>query len=328
MNVFIIKFEYKINKMSEIKQRIEDVMDDFKGRIKNPLILSFILVWLYYHWSLVYKFFTINESINVDDRILMFKKYIWFNGWSGMILKPLILSFVSLAFFYFIGALGQFIKVMVGKRFTAWITLKFDVGNYVTKVENESSKRKLKNLQIEFERINNDYHSLQDRLKIAEQERDVSVNELIASNNVSQELKNNITSNKEYKSRLEITLIYLLAKVHSINISLGTNLIRDSFGVIDGNWNIGDSKHYLKEFNSFSTFIFKDGFAYNQKMEQLFKIDDFVYDRVNRIIRFTSLNDKVTERYVLIKVSDDEFIGFRGESDIVRFERAYVNLQN
>ena len=76
------------------------------------------------------------------------------------------------------------------------------------------------------------------------------------------------------------------------------------------------------------TFIFKEGFAYNQKMEQQFSIDDFVYDRVNRIIRFRSLNDKITEKYVLIKVSDDEFIGFKGESNIVRFERAYVNLQN
>ena len=314
--------------MSEIQQRIEDVMEDFKGRIRNPLILSFLLVWLYCHWALVYKFLTINESINVDDRILIFKKYIWSYGWIGMILKPLILSFVSLAFFYFIGALGQFIKVMVGKRFTAWITLKFDVGNYVTKVEYESSKRKLKNSQIEIERINNEYHSLQDRLKIAEKKRNDSITQMQDEKNKVNELEKNITSNKDYKTRLEITLTYLLAKVHSINVSLDTNFIKDSFAVIDGNWQIGDSKNYVKEANSFSYFIFEKGVVYNQKKDKQFNIYDLEYDRVNRIIRFGTSIGNITEKYVLIKMSDDELIGFKGDNTFVRFNRAYKNLQN
>lgn len=75
--------------METFKERFDDLLDDFKGRVKNPLILSFILVWIYQHWRLLYQFWAIDNKIPFSGRIHLFNIYLKANGFQGMIVNPL-----------------------------------------------------------------------------------------------------------------------------------------------------------------------------------------------------------------------------------------------
>lgn len=139
--------------METFKDRFEDLLDDFKGRVKNPLILSFILVWFYQHWRLVYQFFTIDSKFPFLGRIKMFDVYIKGYGYKGLIVDPLMFAFGSLIVFYVIGIAAQAIKLFVGKRLSAALFAKYDTGSYEIKANSDRYKREYKRYKLETDKL-------------------------------------------------------------------------------------------------------------------------------------------------------------------------------
>ncbi len=165
--------------MSSFKEIVDQIMEDTKGRFKNPLILSFILVWVYYHWSIVYIVITFNNAIPVNSRLSVFKEYVKAQEQTGMLWKPLFFSFISLAVFYLLGVAAQYIKLWLGKRLSAEMLAKYDKGKFEEKAVVEKIRSELKKMKGEKEVLETELESTRTKLrqKDAEFEETESRNE-------------------------------------------------------------------------------------------------------------------------------------------------------
>ncbi len=170
--------------METFKERFDDLLDDFKGRVKNPLILSFILVWVYQHWRLLYQFWAVDNKIPFSGRIHLFNIYIDRYGFNGMVLEPLYYAFGSLIIFYLIGIIAQAIKLFVGKRLPAYLFAKLDTENYDLKINSEKYKKKYKkykadivSIEEDYDLLKNDYDDKYDKLQSAERQIELAEKE-------------------------------------------------------------------------------------------------------------------------------------------------------
>jgi hypothetical protein len=155
--------------MSSFKDTFKEVLEDFGGRIKNPLITSFILVWLYHHWLLVYTLFSFN-SYSFLSRVHFLVYYSTNEGFCGMVLCPLGWAFVSLGLYYFIAVMAQLLKILIGIRFNAAIITLFDKGNYVTKTVHNKLKKEKNELKISVDNIEKERDDAKSTLKQKESE--------------------------------------------------------------------------------------------------------------------------------------------------------------
>ncbi|MDP3493820.1 MAG: hypothetical protein Q8R82_11950 [Hyphomonadaceae bacterium] len=306
--------------MTELKTKINEIIDDIKGRIRNPLILSFILVWLYQHWSLLYQMLTINVALPVESRLSLFKKYIEdHSGWYGMIGSPLIWSFISLACYYVIAIAAQAIKIYLGKRLNAFMLAKVDIGSFALKTELSEEKDNLKRVRKDLETnqvlLNSlaiERDSLDEKLQSVMKE----LNDKTRSLNFSE---NNILSNKNFQAKFEEVILFLLSQYADIKQEhiRRQEFHSNYFKVLNGSWSI--HKNLLFSRNSGNTQNLKFN---NEKVLQLSDdnygdIFDFRFDKQYHILNFTihinkdsnPLNQK-KEKYVLIQINVDEFIGF------------------
>lgn len=169
--------------MSSLKERIEEFLDDAKGRIYNPLILSFIIVWLYFHWKFLYEIFTVSDSIDVLIRSGHFKTYVNNQGWCGMIGKPLFISIGSLAVFYILRIVGSTIKVLLGKTLFYRVMVQFDKSNYVSIADHKKIKDENKDLRVREETQNDEIKSLKSTLRQREKEIEILNGDAIKKQN-------------------------------------------------------------------------------------------------------------------------------------------------
>lgn len=303
-----------------VNEKLEEIMDDLKGRIRNPLILSFILVWLYFHWSLLYKILTFNNAIPVESRLSLLTKYVSDNGkWCGMIGKPLLWSFISLAFYYIIAIAAQAIKIYLGKRLNAQMLARVDTGSWAFKTELSDEKKNLKRVWKELDEtrlsLNNlsiENTSLEDR--IIELEKDLS-----GKNRDLDLIRKNIKYNENFQENFEKTLLFLLAEHAQINQEhirkpeFHTNYYR----ILNGSWSIHKNPMFSR--NTGNTTNLK---ILNEKVMQLTdeiygEISEFKFDKQYHILNFTIHTNKDAsrinqkwEKYNLIQITIDEFIGF------------------
>lgn len=85
--------------------------------------------------------FSFEETTKFPTQILLIKYYLIEQGFCGLILYPIFISFGSLIVFYLIGVAAQIIKLWVGKRLPAQLMGKFDTGNYELKSVSDNYKK-------------------------------------------------------------------------------------------------------------------------------------------------------------------------------------------
>lgn len=309
-----------------MKEKIDELLEDFKGRLKNPLILSFILVWFYYHWAIIYWVLTVEDSITVDPRTDKITKYITEQGFCGMVLCPLITSFGSLVVYYLIANSSQFIQIWVGKRLNVAMLLKSDKGRYVERVilEKEKKKNKELNNQInelsqEIDRIKrnkDDSEKLVDDLEI---ERDEAVLELGKA-------KQNIDYNLSFKKSILKPLIYLLGKENGISVNgLSTpNLLKKDYTLLQGNWEINDFSSIDNDTHSVTVINIEEKEVTYFDGKEYGTLTQIQIDFTTSILNFKILRKEVPmqiiENYHVVQINKNEYIGIMNNS-YINFKR-------
>src|SRR6478752_5800833 len=125
-----------------MKEKIEEFLGDFNNRVKNPLIFTFIVVWLYFHWHIVYWLLTFDDGLSLPERYGVLTDYVNEKKFSGLIGYPLAYSFLSLTGFYLIANASQFIKLFFGQKLNTFILDRFDNSKLVTREELNQEKEK------------------------------------------------------------------------------------------------------------------------------------------------------------------------------------------
>jgi hypothetical protein len=134
--------------MSSFKEKINEITSDLGGRIKNPLILSFIFVWLYQNWSLIFIYFNLNPTFSFGEKLFILRIYINSYGFKGLFWNPLLYAFFSLIIYYLIAITAQLVKLIVGERFNAAIILYFDKSKYILRTIHKKTLEVNRELKI------------------------------------------------------------------------------------------------------------------------------------------------------------------------------------
>lgn len=294
-----------------MKEKFDEILDDVKTRIKNPLILSFILVWLYYHWAFVYELITIDVAIPFNSRSSVFRHYVNEQGWNGMVGKPIGVAFLTLIIYYLIAIASQLIKVLVGKNLYAAIFSRLDKANYVSVTELEIEKKHNKILKEQFEKANKENIGLMEY----KSENENTVNKLSREIN---ELRININHNLEFRKEFEFTMLILLAKAQGITTQEKQETIIDQLDILNGNWKVYHNKTMMqKGTGTLEHLVFKDNVVTNFEGQDYGLLRNMTIEKKTKFYKFSidrsiAIANK-TDQYNLIRVNRNEFIGFRND---------------
>ncbi len=309
--------------MAEVKEKINEIMDDLRGRIRNPLILSFILVWFCFHWDLIYSILTIDLSIPLASRLEIMKDYMRSEaGWRGMIFKPLGWSFVSLVSYYLIAIAAQGIKVLVAKRLNAALLAKIDTGSFALKSELKAEKNYSKKLNQELEREKTTLASYQTEKEKTDMQVTHLRTQLHNAERERDEFKNNVLSNKQFIESFEQSLLFLLAKAKGLDLIHFNRqeLLKSHYKIISGNWDVFSSQIYTKNSGTSNYFVFDNDKALDRSGSTFGNIIDLSYDKGYGLVSFTINKGNVNEKFHLIRLHEDEMIGF-WDNQFVHFKR-------
>jgi len=306
--------------MSEIKEKFDEIMGDLKGRIRNPLILSFILVWLYYYWPIILILF--DNSLSSSAKTLGITKITSVEGWWGMLGKPVCFAFTSLFAYYMISVIAQLIKIM-GRRMNVKMLLNFDKGNYVLKSEYEIQKTKLKKMSDELVKSNSIIIGFNDEKKDLEKEAHDSKIEFGKQLAINNELSENMQASAKFLERFRHTLLFLLAKTKKITTPAVTQeILKDHYRPINGNWQTFSGNHISSQTGLSKYYFIKEDEVSNMEGKPYGKISELSYDKKNLIISFKMYvaSQTATHQLHLVRTGIDEWIGFE-EGNYIQFIR-------
>jgi hypothetical protein len=309
--------------MSEIKDKVQEIFDDLKGRIRNPLVLSFILVWLLYHWRFVYILLTMGQ-FSVDERVDALNRYIVeHDGTIGMLWIPLAWSLVSLALYYLLAIIGQGIKIFFGKRLNAHLLAKADMGNYALKSELDTKERILKRTSDDLVKANSiivNFNTQKEEIEVKLKKAEESHGRAISEN---ERLSGNMRASDNYIKQYKHTLLYLLARTKNITSpAVDHDIVKDHFRPISGNWEAISGMHISDGSGSVKNYYIKDNEVSNRDGTVIGSVQELIFDRKNYILSFKiKHNDQANQsQFHIIRVNEDEWVGFQ-DSSFVQFKR-------
>lgn len=319
-----------------LKDKADEIGDDIKGRFKNPLILSFILVWLYKHWVLVYYILTV-KGTDVLTRAEYISSYISERELSGMVGWPLFWAFISLLGYYGIGIIAQAIKILVGKRLYAHLIVKLDSGRFDTKEETDRLRKDKAKLRKEIRDTLSENDQLREMLNLAEEEKAKKVDTMSAlltekdslitslTNDVQKlsAYEKNFKEGRDFFDSIQKPLLILLFKAQGAIVALYNkhDSIHDARSVLGGKWEVKFFTIPNKDnFTPASYEISGDEIHDYQTKRFIGKINNFNYDPTTHFIGFSFTEAKdgsiLTGSVLLVKVTDSQFIGVWNEQGV------------
>jgi hypothetical protein len=312
--------------MEIMKEKVSTVFSDLQGRVRNPIVLSFILVWLYFHWKLVYSFLTLDTSLPFQMRVDFLSSYVKKATWYGMVGVPLLWAFVSLVAYYLLAIVSQGVRVLIGKRLNAYFLSKLDTGSFVLKTEHSELKKRNVSLQREIDNTKDSLSRLLNEKQQIEHEAEQLRNRLYNSENKRQKAESNIRSHEFLQDNFQLTILKLLASyggLEKVNFNR-SEILADQFGILKGNWNITSNPVWSKNSGgSFEEILIKGSEYIRPLTNEVGEITDLEFDRGYSILSFTvkyKAESKTDRKYLLIKLHDDEFIGFK-DNEFVSWKR-------
>jgi hypothetical protein len=306
-----------------MKEKLNELLEDFKGRIKNPLILSFLLVWLYKHWLLIYWIFTVDDNVSVYTRTNKILEYLKFKGIADLTINPLLISFISLAAYYLIANLAQVIQTYVGRRLHIWLLLVTDKSKTVLRTELDNEVAKNKNLKELLKKAESEINSLEEVNKEIQIEFNEEIRKHYETADKLAKTGDTVMSNTRFKERITIPLITLLGQANNIEVKGSKpNNTNENYALLKGSWNlniydsINNSSSEIRAINILENKIsYFDDRTYGE-------IKKFVYDANHFILKITVeresnqshvLDDPTfNEKYILIQIHTDLYEGLLG----------------
>ncbi len=293
--------------MEAFWQRVKDILNELTGRFRNPLIFTFTLIWLYFHWSFIYMFFQAETSISSIIRIDYLKNYTREQGWLGMVGSPLFWSFVSLISFYLIGTAAQIIQLFLGKWLPTKLLGNLDKRKYEYKFISDNLRKQVIELkkEIDSHKSNLEINDAElTSLSKKQQERLTESNQKIGELNATistlqldnQEFKNQLESTDKLIERLRVDKHKLQDELNQTKIlSNKINFIEDRIEssvltLIEGVFPY-NSKWRIEKIEVGATISSEEYTVVSNKLISErdtgdFLLSDFTYNATNKTVRF------------------------------------------
>lgn len=140
-----------------MKEKIEELYDGLKERLKSNFLLTFVIIWLLHHWRLIYSIFNFDSDKTLVDKRAYIANYLSEEGILWLWVFPLLWTFASMTFFYFFSSISEILNIAyhnIRKAiYKKWDDKKLKtIEEYMEKVqENEKLQMIIKDLELRRE---------------------------------------------------------------------------------------------------------------------------------------------------------------------------------
>lgn len=136
-----------------MKEKIEELYDGLKERLKSNFLVTFIIIWLLHHWQLIYSIFNFDTNRTLIDKRAYIANYLSEEGMLWLWVFPLLWTFISMISFYGFSSLSEILNIAyqnIRKAiYKKWDNKKLKtIEEYLEKVnENEKLQRMIRDLE-------------------------------------------------------------------------------------------------------------------------------------------------------------------------------------
>lgn len=142
-----------------MKDKLQEIYEGLKERLKSPFLLTFIAVWTIHNWEFVYAFLTFNSDMTYINRVSFLKAYLIVHNYDELLWLPLLWTFVSIGL-YFVGSfLSEGLNLIYSKWVRTWLYLVIDKNKLKTEDDYnllEERRKKLQELVFDLRRKEED----------------------------------------------------------------------------------------------------------------------------------------------------------------------------
>ena len=144
--------------------------DNFKEKTKNPLLGTYLIVWMFRNWELVFTLFNFDNDQKLKDKIAFINDYYTKNDFVENLWNNVYWSFGLLVITYLLINLSRFIVNLSEKQLTPWIYKLTDSKSIVLKTVYERVRAEKEDLQIRLDQERDSKSRLENRIKNLELE--------------------------------------------------------------------------------------------------------------------------------------------------------------
>ncbi len=128
-----------------MKEKIEEILDGFKDRLKSSFLITFIPIWLLHHWRLVIILFNFDPYYYLDSKIWKIENYLESEKIYGLWIIPVVWTILSMLAYYTFSSLSELLNIIY---------------NNLRKIIYERFDHKKLKLKSEYDELENKYRIL------------------------------------------------------------------------------------------------------------------------------------------------------------------------
>lgn len=144
--------------------------DNFKEKTRNPFLGTYLIVWLFRNWELIYSIFHFDNEQKLNDKVDFIKNYYSEHNFIANLLSNILWAFGLLILTYLLLNISRLIVNLSEKRVTPWIYELTDSKSIVLKSEYERIRVERDDVQVRLDKERESRSKLETRIKNLESE--------------------------------------------------------------------------------------------------------------------------------------------------------------
>ncbi len=153
-----------------IKDFFVSFSDNFKEKVKNPFLGTYLLVWLIRNWDLVYTIFNFDDGTKLNEKVNFITNYYSKNEFIVNLFSNAGWSLLLLIITYILVNISRFIVNFSEKQLTPWVYKKTDSSSVVLVSTYKAVRANRDRLQVRLDEEKESNSKLQIKIKALEDE--------------------------------------------------------------------------------------------------------------------------------------------------------------
>lgn len=152
-----------------IKDFFVSFRDNFKDKVKNPFLGTYLLVWLLSNWQLIFLLFNFDKGVLLKDKIKIIDEYFVNNPFFLGVFSNVVYAFLVLVVTYLLLNISRGIVNIFEKQLKPLVYKKTDISSIVLREDFEILKGERDNLLIRINKERDEKAKVESELKNAEE---------------------------------------------------------------------------------------------------------------------------------------------------------------
>jgi hypothetical protein len=130
-----------------MKEKLQEIYEGLKERLKSPFLLTFMVVWTIHNWEFVYALVTFNSDMSYITRVSFLKAYLLVHDYDELLWLPLAWTFASIGLYFVATFFSEGINLAYSKWIRTWLYWLIDRNKLKTEDDYNELEERRKNLQ-------------------------------------------------------------------------------------------------------------------------------------------------------------------------------------